>query len=324
MRCVVPKVFPTQSANSKNLKLTPKKLKYLIKKKEEGMLSRTIAEDLKISKRRVNQIWKEYREKGTIPIIGENVGRPADPPLTDHEKEIIRRAKHRYKLGARRLEPLIDREDGIHIPHNRIHRFLLEEGLAHPNERKQRRRRWVRYEREHSLSAGHIDWHDSNDGKAVCAIEDDCSRKILAYGEYSSQDTENSKEVFKRMVDEYWSIYPMRELILDHGSAFGAHRTDEKGDWDGEFKEFIESFGTKPIRIRVNHPQSNGKIEKWFDVYDKYRSEFSTLDEFVHWYNCIRPHESLAPDGLKTPEEAFWERLPEGASGSGGVMEVKE
>ena len=46
------------------------------------------------------------------------------------------------------------------------------------------------------------------------------------------------------VVDKYWSIYPMRELIMDHGSAFGAHRTDEKGDWDGEFKKFIESYGT--------------------------------------------------------------------------------
>jgi len=58
------------------------------------------------------------------------------------------------------------------------------------------------------------------------------------------------------------------------------------------------------------------------DFYERYRAEFSTFDEFVDWYNCIRPHESLAPNGLKTPEEAFWERLPEGAFGSEEVMEV--
>ena len=54
------------------------------------------------------------------------------------------------------------------------------------------------------------------------------------------------------VVDGFWKIYPMGELIMDHGSAFGAHRTDEKGDWDGKFKEYIESYGTKLIRIRVN------------------------------------------------------------------------
>ena len=33
------------------------------------------------------------------------------------------------------------------------------------------------------------------------------------------------------------------------------------------------------------------------------------LDEFVYWYDCIKPHESLAPNGLKTSEKVFWERL---------------
>jgi putative transposase len=83
----------------------------------------------------------------------------------------------------------------------------------------------------------------------------------------------------------------MRELILDIGSAFGAHRTDEKGNWNGEFKNFIEGFGTMPIRIGVSYPQSNGKMEKWFDVYDAHRGEFSTLEGSLHWYNTVRPHD---------------------------------
>jgi len=32
--------------------------------------------------------------------------------------------------------------EGIHIPHNRIHRFLKEKGLAQDEPRKQRRRKW--------------------------------------------------------------------------------------------------------------------------------------------------------------------------------------
>jgi hypothetical protein len=41
------------------------------------------------------------------------------------------------------------------------------------------------------------------------------------------------------MVESYWSIQPMRELIMDHGSEFGAHRINEKGEWDGEFKQHL-------------------------------------------------------------------------------------
>jgi len=84
------------------------------------------------------------------------MGRPLDDALSEQEKEIIRETKQKYKLGARRLEPLIDRDHRIHIPHNRIHGFLLKEGLAQSNAKKQKRRRWVRYEREHAMSAGHI------------------------------------------------------------------------------------------------------------------------------------------------------------------------
>jgi len=101
----------------------------------------------------------------------------------------------------------------------------------------------------------------------VCVIEDDASRKILAGGEYSEINTENSLCVLQQLVDEYWWFCPLRELILDHGSEFGAHRIHEDGSWDSEFKDRLERYGIKPILARVKHPQTNGKLEKWFDVF---------------------------------------------------------
>jgi hypothetical protein len=114
--------------------------------------------------------------------------------------------------------------------------YLLSEGLAEENVKKKKRRKWVRYERKHSMSAGHIDWHeDTEDSVKVCSILDDASKKILAGGEFTSINTQNSKMIIDQMVESYWSIQPMRELIMDHGSEFGAHRINEKGEWDGEF-----------------------------------------------------------------------------------------
>ncbi len=75
----------------------------------------------------------------------------------------------------------------------------------------------MRYERKHGLSAGHIDWHDGLNDMGVCIITDDSSRKILAGGEFVAQNTENGKLVFSQVVDKYWSLRPMRELIMDHG-----------------------------------------------------------------------------------------------------------
>ena len=64
---------------------------------------------------------------------------------------------------------------------------------------------------------------------------------------------------------------------------------------------------------RIKHPQTNGKIEKWYHTYEKSRKLFDDFDKFVNWYNSIRYHESLDEKHyLQTPEDAFWARLPEG------------
>jgi len=37
----------------------------------------------------------------------------------------------------------------------------------------------------------------------------------------------------------------------------------------------------KPILAQVKHPQTNGKIEKWFDSYRRFRKFFASFDECV-------------------------------------------
>lgn len=54
------------------MKLKGKAVKYLINRDKEGMESSRIAIGLHVSKRRVNQIWREYSETGEIPQIGKN------------------------------------------------------------------------------------------------------------------------------------------------------------------------------------------------------------------------------------------------------------
>jgi len=44
-------------------------------------------------------------------------------------------------LEREELERIIEQVYGIHIPHNRIHKYLLEEGLAREEPKKKRRRK---------------------------------------------------------------------------------------------------------------------------------------------------------------------------------------
>jgi len=290
-------------------RLTERKIRYIVRHKQRGKTNREIAFEMKVSVSTVKRVWSYWlTHKEYLPI--RKRGRKVKD-LSEKEKEIIREAKAKYKLGARRLEKVIEQVYGIHIPHNRIHKFLLEEGLAREEPKKKRRRKpYIRYEREHSMSAAHIDWFEK-DGIKFCAVIDDASRKILAAGEFENANTANSIALIDEVVAKYWEILPLEELISDNGSEFGAHRKGDRKEWDSRFKRYIESLGIKLITARVKHPQTNGKIEKFFDCYNKHRDDFESLDDFVYWYNNVRFHESLDTKYyLQTPEDAFWSKLP--------------
>jgi len=200
------------------MKLNKTKVRYIFLLNRKQVSTKEIARDIKVSQRRVQQIIGQYKETGQEPVLGENVGRPAKAH-DSREAEIVRTAHGRYRFGARTLEPIIRKQYKICISHNRIHMYLKDQGIAHEDRNKQKRRKWVRYERKRSLSAGHIDWHewDGTDIK-VCVILDDASRMVLAGGEFSEINTQNSNKVIDQLVNKYWFLCPMRELILDHGS----------------------------------------------------------------------------------------------------------
>lgn len=193
------------------------------------------------------------------------------------------------------------RDYGKHVGHNRIHKIMLHLKLAKKKSNKDvRKKRWIRYERRHSLTAVHIDWH--NDGKQwVFGVEDDASRKILSLIECSKATTNKSVDGVE-MALQYGQI---KQCISDHGTQFIKTLANK----NSRFVEYLKSRGITQILCRVKHPQSNGKIEKWFDTYKNHRKAFKTKEEFLKWYNKVRPHRSLKFDILEMPEQAFLRKM---------------
>lgn len=96
----------------------------------------------------------------------------------------------------------------------------------------------------------------------------------------------------------------IKQRISDHGAQF-IHTISGQS----KFKTFLERQGIKQILCRIKHPQSNGKVEKWFQTYKRHRQAFATKEEFLNWYNEVRPHLSLEFDVLETPNQAFIHKM---------------
>ncbi len=62
------------------------------------------------------------------------------------------------------------------------------------------------------------------------------------------------------------------------------------------------------ILCGVNHPQTNGKYEKWNDFYKNHRGRFENLRDLIEWYNN-RPHGSLNLRRAETPNKAFIRKI---------------
>lgn len=297
---------------NKVVKLTDRKINYIIRAKTNNISTKRIALEMKLGESTVKRVWM-YWIKNRKPLPIKKFGRKSQE-LDEGTVALILETHKTQNLGARRLEKIIEFEQGIHISHNKIHKVLLEHDLANENKKKKKRRKaWIRYEREHSLTAVHLDWHTSKvNGKEVCVVLDDSSRCVLAGDEFEAATTENSIKLMKDVLRNFGNIRKVEQVITDHGSQFYANKKDKNGRSNSKFLTFLTENKIKHIKARVKHPQTNGKIEKWYDTYEKHRIKFENFDKFVNWYNSVQYHESLDSDHyLLTPNEAFWMRLPD-------------
>jgi len=283
------------------MQLTKKTLIETIRDMEEGKGAYQARKHARINVGRVYQIWNEYKRTGKIPELGKRVGRPKRE-IKKKEIQIVRRAYNKYRICASRLTNLIQKDFNVALPHYHIHKILLGLGYAESHGRTDvRKKKWIRYERRHSLTAVHMDWsYDQKEERWFLPVIDDSSRKLLSLIECESATTNASIDAIKEALKHG----EIQQCITDHGTQFCKGKDDK-----ARFPIFLEKYGIKHILCRIKHPQSNGKSEKFNHLYKLHRHKFKTKREFIYWYNEVRPHMSLDE---RTPEEAYQQRKKEG------------
>jgi len=286
------------------VKLSNAKIRWIVKHVENGDITTRQAADIyNISIRRVQQLVKEYREKGRMPGLNKN--RRPRTYLTEEQKRIIDEVWDEMRVGARLLYYEIRRR-GYKIPHNKIHSYLRETGRTFPDPKKQRKRKRCRYERKHSCSLIHGDWHRrSIDDPYAIVWLDDASRFILSGDEFGKATTEYSIQTLQEAqikAGEFNAV--IHEVNTDRGTQFYSNK-----DKPSQFEQYLKKQGIRYIPSRKSNPQTNGKLERFWYEYDKHRFSFENIQQFIDWYNA-RIHGALWLEIGEKPKEAFMRKLP--------------
>jgi len=288
------------------VKLDPVKVAWIIAQKEGGARNEKIASSVKVSIRRVQELYSSYKKTGTIPELGRPGRRRIEP--SDEEKRMIADAHREHEVGAVMLERVIDVIYARHIPHNRIHRVMKSMGLARDEPRKQVRKKWIRYERKYSNSLWHADWTLIDGMGWLIAYLDDASRYIVGYGLFQEATSQHSVEV---LMDAIKKHAKPASVLTDRGIQFYANEAEERERGSTVFERYLVENEIRQVLSRVSHPQTNGKVERFFGTVKQKLPRFDNdLDRLMTWYNTKRPHMSLNLDEIETPYQAYLRKMP--------------
>lgn len=285
-------------------KLDPVDIKYIIRQKDLGRSTKDVALEMKVCGRWVQKLYSRYLETGEIPVL-KKPGRPKRV-ITEDMRKTVSECFKTYRIGAVGLENVLNTR-GTHIPHNTIHMIMIDGGMATKRLKKARKHKYLRYERTHSNSMWHTDYKLLDDGRWFIAYMDDASRFITGYGVFEEATGMHAIEVLHEAMARHGTP---ASILTDRGSQFYANESEHRKRGASKFEQELAKLGIRHILARVNHPQTNGKLERFHGEIQLKQKWFKDIHELVHWWNHVRPHMSLDWDALETPSAAFIRKMP--------------
>ena len=271
------------------------------------MSKKRVCLSMRISRMALWKIEQRYKKWGEDGLKDHKPGRLFEP-LSNKFYSLTVQEWKRYKCGARKLHAIFKKK-GFKVSRRKIEQVLVKEGFQKPFPKRKKPRRYKRYEWPLPNYMWHTDWHvikaEKHKGENIIVYLDDCSRKAMGYCK-GAENTKNSLFALYAAIAENLAIPFI--LNSDRGTQFFPNKKDKKGKAMHEFQEALAELGIIFVPSKRRHPQTNGKMEKWFDTLKKRmkRHPEESLQDFVKWYNNGRIHHALA---YKTPEEVYLNKL---------------
>jgi transposase InsO family protein len=235
------------------------------------------------------------------------------PDLTRRAILMLKESNPDY--GCERISDLLARGPALQASPNAVARVLKEAGYVfdevptHAHEDRIREFERARPNQLWQTDLFTFILKRQNRRLYLVAFMDDHSRFVLSFGLHASQSSALVLEVLRAAISSYQSP---EEILSDNGSQYVT--------WRGKsaFAKELEKRGIKQVISAPQHPQTLGKIERFWGTLWRECIEtavFLDLEDarrriglFIDYYNFQRPHRGL--DGL-IPADRFFGMAPE-------------
>lgn len=282
----------------------------------EGRSVREVANDHGVSKAWVYELVARYKRDGEAGLVARS-RRPHTSPskISGYfEDEIVRVRKELtdsgFDAGPETIRFHLAKKHKKAVPSvSTIWRVLKQRGFVVPEPHKRPKSSWIRFcadlpnERwqmdvTHVLLAG-------GEEVEILNVIDDHSRICVASVARRITKAIDVVTTFHEAAARYG--YPA-SVLSDNGAIFTAEARHGVCVMESE----LLALGIAFDHSRPYHPQTCGKVERFHQTLKKYLAAHRPpktiaalqrlLDEFVEYYNCVRPHCAL---GRKTPAQVF-------------------
>lgn len=244
-----------------------------------------VAELKRIPKQTLARWLRIHKRFGEIGLDNRKPGAKATEVNPNFEKLILVRWKERKSSSHKLWLEL--RMEGYEVSQRQIQKIYRKHGLKMNKRSRPSQIKFVKYEWPKPNMLWHTDWTVCPfTGFQLIAFIDDYSRYIVHAEYFTNATSENTILAFARAIKQHGKP---DAILTDNGTQF----TPAKGE-NCLFEEFCKNNSIHHILGRIHHPQTNGKIERWFGTYkQEFKEGEDTLDSFVKFYNERRLHQGI-------------------------------
>jgi transposase InsO family protein len=282
----------------------------------DGLSISQVAEKVGVSRQTLHSWLARYEASGLEGLVDRS-HRPASCPHQMPavvEAALLELRRSRPYWGPRRLVFELAKRRVAPVPsESAAYRALVRAGMIDPSVRDRRSRKWKRWERGAAMELWQMDivggfpLADGSCAKALTGV-DDHSRMCVCARLMARERTRAVCDGLRAALSAYGAP---EQILTDNGKVFTGRFCHPPVEV--LFDAICRQTGIEHLLTQPRSPTTTGKIERF---HRSLRAEFlstaspfknlkaaqQALDEWVHYYNTARPHQSL---DMATPAQRF-------------------